>query len=154
MGDDNKILRNNDAEIGGLTLGTLLRLKQGEAPPGSAEWAAEKAILERYDSVEDFQDHLKELDPEQQQGLISLYKGRAAEHLVAYDTGGEVHENWSIPAHDIITPEGDHIQAKPDRWNILMMLSIRFQTESKFTPGPKALGSTGCMPMNGAIPIW
>jgi len=72
----------------------------------------EQAILERYDSVKDFQDHLDELDPEQQQGLTSLYKGRAAEHMVAHETGGEVYEDWNIPALDITTPEGDHIQVK------------------------------------------
>jgi hypothetical protein len=112
MKGKNKILLKNDAEISGLALGTILRLQQGESPLGSAEWATEKAILERYDSVEDFQEHLGELSPDQQQGLISLFKGRAAEHLVAYETGGEVHESWNIQAHDIITPEGDHIQVK------------------------------------------
>jgi hypothetical protein len=35
-------LVENDAEFGGIGLGTFLRLKQGTATPGSPEWAANK----------------------------------------------------------------------------------------------------------------
>jgi len=103
-----------DAELGGIALaGGLPLLLAEETPnPGSPAWAVQSAILEKFPSMQHFQAMLDELEPVQQQGWINLLKGRAAEHLVAFDTGGTLHTDWNVPDHDVITPEGDLIQVK------------------------------------------
>jgi hypothetical protein len=107
-------LRDIDAELAGLSFPLILpEILANEIPQiGGVHWAAQTAILEKFTSLNDFENMFETLSPSQQMGWINLLKGRAAEHLVAYDTGGIIHEAWNVPGHDITTLDGDFIQVK------------------------------------------
>lgn len=109
-----KAIRKADAELAAVVLPELLPriLTENDPETGTVNWAVQKTILEKFDSTESFKDFFAALSPEQQMGWSSLLKGRAAEHLVAHDEGGLVHDAWNVPSHDVITPEGDFIQVK------------------------------------------
>jgi hypothetical protein len=107
-----KTVKRNDAELGGLSIGVLDSLHDGHYDIGTIEWAAQQTIQEKWRSIADFREFFDSLEPAQQQGWLSLLKGRSAEHLVAFEEGGTVHSDWNVPASDIVTPEGDLIQVK------------------------------------------
>lgn len=104
-------LKRNDAEIAGALLGFGLNW-HAHAEIGSPEWAVEKAIQEQYGSLPAFVDHMQSLSPEKVTGWVSLIKGAAAEHLVAYETGAELHEHFNQPLTDATMPDGTAIQIK------------------------------------------
>jgi len=131
-----------DAEIGGLiTIVTLPKLMSAEKPEiGTATWAAQQSILEKFPSTSKFQEFFEPLSPEQQMGWVSLLKGRAAEYMVAYETGSTVHEDWTIPDHDMITPEGDFIQVKTGSAEYIESTLDEIKPEIEVHSGIEGLG--------------
>jgi hypothetical protein len=145
-----KAIGNADAELAGVILPEVLPKVLTAAHPeiGTVNWAVQTTVLEKFESIESFKDFYAALSPEQQMGWSSLLKGRAAEHLIAHDEGGLVHDAWNVPGHDVITPEGDFIQVKTGTVEYIQSTLDDIDTEIVVHSGIEGEGLSGVVSHN------